>query len=374
MSELNTAKTLSDQDTEEAPPSTPVKPRRGGGWLTLLALLLAMAALALGWAGREALHALQDELDQLRLQTPPGVASLETRLTALEPWPPQLEDEIERLQQQLASLPPVSTEVPALQQALAQLSQRLDRVEQSLEALTTSPATQRREQLLHESLWLLRTANRHWQLNRDRDAALRAMELAEHNLHQLDLPWLEPIRAELARERAELRALPAIDLEGLTHELAALAEQARRLPSPQPGPLRYGREGPTDTTSAQAQHDEASLSARIWSELSGLVVVRSRTVDDAPLLPPAQSAYLRERLVLRLEQARVAALRGQPSLYREALQSAATWSQQGFDSAAPETVALVEQLERLQSRPVVHAPLDLSGSLTLLRQHLDGQP
>jgi len=104
-----------------------------------------------------------------------------------------------------------------------------------------------------------------------------------------------------------------------------------------------------------------------WEEMKGLVRIRDLEGQDAPLLAPAQSYFLRENLKLRLLSARVALLaRDEPS-FRDDLKASQAWIAKYYDARAKPTVAALATLKQIADTPVAIAVPDINASLAAVR-------
>jgi uroporphyrin-3 C-methyltransferase len=102
---------------------------------------------------------------------------------------------------------------------------------------------------------------------------------------------------------------------------------------------------------------------RLLEGLGGLVTVsRDRQVE--PLPEPESRFLLQQNLLLQIESARLAALRGEPATYRDALQRVDDWVAAYFDSASPMVSAVRERLDGLMQEPVKVETPDIAGVLS----------
>lgn len=214
-------------------------------------------------------------------------------------------------------------------------------------------------------------------LNHDVRSALLALEIADQRLALLNDPRLFRVREAIATERSRLQALPRPDLTSVSLTLSALIDRADSLPlRARATPRNYGA---LNRSHADNARSEAHLPAwkRAWHSIENavaslFVIRRDARASSLRLLPAEDEAVIGHVLILKLESARIAMLRGETAAFRAALASAADWLRQFF--ATDEDVvsnALIE-LDRLQALELSAPAPDISGSLGLLRQQLDG--
>jgi uroporphyrin-3 C-methyltransferase len=112
------------------------------------------------------------------------------------------------------------------------------------------------------------------------------------------------------------------------------------------------------------------LPEAIWEEIKGLVVVRRHQQPTEPLLPPAEAWFLQQNLRLKLEEAQLALLRRETSLFRSKLEEARVWIVTFFDNDSPAVNNATSTLKSLaQVELKINIP-DVSGSLRELRRLL----
>jgi len=239
----------------------------------------------------------------------------------------------------------------------------------ALEALYQELARNRDEWQLAEIEQVLAIAQQQLQLSGNVRAALLALQLAEGRLSRADRPQFLPVRRALARDIERLKALPALDVPGLSLALDRLAASVDALPLAfderveRPAPAKSAKAG------AAAQEDGffERLGGDVWRELRQLVVVRRFDAPEPPLLPPPQAWFLRENLKLRLLNARLALLTRDEAGYREDLRTAQNWIQRYFDARAKGSQAALAQLKQLSSASVTFEPPSISDSLDAVR-------
>jgi uroporphyrin-3 C-methyltransferase len=237
----------------------------------------------------------------------------------------------------------------------------------ALEALYQELARNRDEWQLAEIEQVLAIAQQQLQLSGNVRAALLALQLAESRLSRADRPQFLPVRRALARDIERLKALPSLDVPGLSLALDRLAASVDALPLA--FDERIERAASAKSAKAATAPDEGFLKrfgGEIWRELRQLVEVR-RVDAEPPLLPPQQAWFLRENLKLRLLNARVSLLTRDEAGYREDLRTAQNWIQRYFDARAKGSLAALAQLKQLSSASVSFEPPSIADSLEAVR-------
>jgi uroporphyrin-3 C-methyltransferase len=238
----------------------------------------------------------------------------------------------------------------------------------ALEALYQELARNRDEWQLAEIEQVLAIAQQQLQLSGNVRAALLALQLAESRLSRADRPQFLPVRRALARDIERLKALPSLDVPGLSLALDRLASSVDALP------LAF--EERVERPAAKAAKPGAvapeegffrKFGGEVWHELRQLVVVRRVDSAEPPLVPPQQAWFLRENLKLRLLNARVSLLTRDEAGYREDLRTAQNWIQRYFDARAKGSLAALAQLKQLSSASVSFEPPSIADSLEAVR-------
>jgi uroporphyrin-3 C-methyltransferase len=104
-----------------------------------------------------------------------------------------------------------------------------------------------------------------------------------------------------------------------------------------------------------------------------MVRIRQRDVAMEAPLTPDQFYYLQQNMHLMLEQAQVALLREEPSLYQHSLQRVEQWLDQYLMAEDERTRAVRTTLSELQQWQVAPAAPDISASLRQLQKLVEQQ-
>jgi len=233
----------------------------------------------------------------------------------------------------------------------------------ALEALYQELARNRDEWVLAEIEGILTTAAQQLQLAGNVRAALIALEAADKRLARADRPQLIPLRKVINADMDRLKALPAVDVPGLTLKLDNLIAAVDTLPlaaesRPQPPPV---------PAPARSVGFWSQLTGEFWRDLKELLRVRVADSPEVPLLPPDQSWFLRENLKLKLLSARLALLARDEAAFRADLKTSATWLGQHFDSKAKAVANAAATLKQLGESELALKLPDLAESLEAVR-------
>lgn len=332
------------------------KPRRS--WIGALALLISLAAAGgaayLWWqqqGQRESLNRIGGLQDDAR--------KLETKLSGLEDRLDRLLETDERLAIDMAS---VRENLSSQRLQLDELPLRVGRLERALEDVPGVADQARATWLLSEAEYYLRVGNAQLTLARNPVVALRALELADEKLRDVGDPGLTRVRAMLADEITALRAMPDPDAEGIALRLGSLARSLNELPFARQQPGTFGRDNVADA--------ELTGLDRAWAAIKNaflsLVRVKSTNEDVMPLRTAAEESLLLRSMETELALARLALIRGEGDLFRDALDGVDLALRQYFDMNDNAVVGTLDQIAELRGADLPESLPDISGSLQLL--------
>lgn len=223
----------------------------------------------------------------------------------------------------------------------------------------------RNDWLLAEADYLLRLANHRLLLARDIGSALAAMQTADERLHDMANPAVIPVRKLLAEDINQLKAVQAPDIAGLSARLSALAHSVDSL-SLLAEYVNTANTSNEETKPAQVD-DWKQLPEAIWGDMKKLLVIRERHGKVIPLLSPEQHFFLQQNLKLKLEQAQLALLNAEQTIYQQRLQTASTWVHDFFKPEDPASKAMLSEIEQLGKENIKPTLPDISASYRALQ-------
>ena len=248
---------------------------------------------------------------------------------------------------------------------VAQLEARLAESQSqqlALEALYQELSRNRDEWQLAEIEQVLAIASQQLQLAGNVRAALLALQLAEARLAKADRPQFVPLRQALARDIERLKALPVLDVPGMSARIDSLVATVDSLPLAFEERSVATKEKPSSEGGFWSR-----LGSEVWSELRQLVIVRRVGSSEPPLLPPPQAYFLRENLRLRLLNARLSLLSRDEAGYREDLRAAQAWIGRYFDVRSKPAADALAQLKQLSASSISFEMPTISESLEAVR-------
>ena len=106
-------------------------------------------------------------------------------------------------------------------------------------------------------------------------------------------------------------------------------------------------------------------------KLSDYIIIRRRDVPMQALMDPQWEGLVRQNLRMLLEQAQVALLSGNESLYSESLQRAQHWVAEFFESDEAAARAMAREITQLTDLNVAASMPDVSRSLRALDEAVE---
>jgi uroporphyrin-3 C-methyltransferase len=182
----------------------------------------------------------------------------------------------------------------------------------------------------------------------------------------VDDPQVIAVREALAVELAQLRALPLVDVAGLFAQLTAQAALVDELAVV---PASAQQDGSAAST-------EATTEARGWwngvQQTIGEYFVVTRSTDAImPQLGAQEQSMIRALIQLRIEQAKVALLRGEPRVYQSALDEALAASREWLGADDGAAANFLATLETLRDSSIVADVPQFDAALTAVHQLSD---
>jgi len=233
----------------------------------------------------------------------------------------------------------------------------------ALEALYRDLAPSRDELALSEVEQILVLASQQLSLAGNVHAALAGLQVADAKLAQLDRPQLGAVRRALARDMDRLKAVPYVDVAGISIKLDQSIEAIGRLP------LAKDERVTARAEPAMPTNDSAWIRFLhgLWNDLRSVIRIQVEDHPPAPLITPEQSFFLRENLRLRLLSARLALLARDDRSFKADLSAARDWLNEYFDKGNRQVQATLATLAQLASIAMPEEMPDLSASLDAVR-------
>jgi uncharacterized protein HemX len=358
----------------ESPRNPSAPPKRVSGvsafWVFFWALP-ALAALGLsGWQWREtrrnfAETYLEFEKFEIRLSEIEAAAA-KTSTSSIQPReePTVLRDRLGAFETRISG---VESKISTYENALAEAKAR----QVPPETLPRKPSSSRDASLVLEAERSVAFAAQSLQLAGDARGAILALQSADSRLSE-DAQFIG-LRKAIARDLARLRALPRIDRAGMSIRLENVISMLDTLPL-----AIDARPGEDASPAVPPVNAEASLisaeywkqaGSRAWKKIRGHIRVQRIDRQEAVLLAPEQTFFLRENCRLRLLSARATLLSADQRLFRIDVEQARKWIEAYFDTNKAQVKAVLETLNELSKTEISVELPSLDESFSALKAY-----
>ncbi len=271
----------------------------------------------------------------------------------------------QQAEQKLAKL---EAEQTAYVQQIAQLKSQV----QTVANVANSPQTRSITSILADSNFLLNNALRKVTSDNDLESAKVLLKDAEKLVAVSTAPEAVKVQQAIQADLNTLSSIKEVDQDALMLKLTHLAKQIDDLA------MLNSEEAPKEKTaenvSSSLEDWKNNLENNAESFLSHFIRISDKEGNSAQKLftSPSQEAYLRENIRLRLQIATLAIPRGQTVLYKESLDTVATWVRSYFDTKNNNVTAFLSEVDKLAEQPITTDVPQQLNSLDLLNS-LSGQ-
>lgn len=275
-------------------------------------------------------------------------------------------------QDRLVAPEPLEFDDSALRELESALTEDVERLTAQLaslqrEQLSASNATDRGWKVL-EAQYLIGIANQKLSLEGDVATAIAQLELADQALVDSGSTSVFAVRQGLAGDLQRLRNIEVLDREGIYLRLDALLAEMETIDL-----LNSMRSDFEDRRNAESQplrlgDDANSLLEASFDFLGSIFVWREWEETPEAMLAPGQDDLIKQNLRLMLEQAQLALLMRDNSLYQQALAKSIDWFRRYAVTDSAQGQALTADLNQLRAIDIDPLLPPLSQSLSLINQ------
>ena len=333
------------------PADTPRPASSWPGYAGLLVALLATAGVGYLWNNQQAQQSLNEQFTNTQRELTTRGAELGRVTGDIK----NLGATDQKLDDNLAAL------TKRIERQLEELPARMTRIEGTLDKIPGVNEQARSAWLLAEAEYFLRIANAQLNLVGNINVSLRALELADTKIKDLNDPGLTRVRAKISDERTALKAVPQPDTESIVLELGSLAQSLHTLPLSKTAPGHFSTDNDKGTETGWQRAWRVIIDA-----LSSIISVRRNDEAIVPLMSASEEALLIRSLDIELQIARLAVIRNEGKLYRASLQSVSERLNQYFAGDSQQVIAAQATINRLAAINLPETLPDISGSLSLL--------
>ncbi|GJM12867.1 MAG: hypothetical protein DHS20C12_12700 [Pseudohongiella sp.] len=277
------------------------------------------------------------------------------------------------LQQAQQTIPePIEFDDSIVQELESALSQEIDRLSAQLAELQsaqlqTNNTTDRAWKIL-EAQYLVGLANQKLRLEGDVATSISQLDLADQALVESGSSSVFAVRQAIASDLQKLRNIDVLDREGLYLRLDNLIAELENIDLLNSMRTEFENRRNTESQPLQLGSDANSMLDSSFEFLSSIFVWREWEETPEAMLAPGQDDLIKQNLRLMLEQAQLALLMRDNSLYQQAIVKSQNWFQRYavLDSLQGQTLsAELSSLSTIDIDPLLPA---LSQSLSLINQ------
>ncbi|WP_340622107.1 uroporphyrinogen-III C-methyltransferase [Xenorhabdus siamensis] len=274
------------------------------------------------------------------------------------------------VQQQSADKQDADDKIEAMKNALEQantqrqqLDNRMAELQDRMSAITNSDIENWR---LAQANFLVKMASRKIWSDQDIATAIALLKDADSSLTEMNDPSLLHARSTIMQDIDMLSKINQVDIDGIILTLNQLSNQVDNLPLVDSVEQGKPMDGDDKGISASLSDWRENLSKSWHSFMDNFITIKPRDGSKEPLLAPKQEIYLRENIRSKLLIAVQAAPRRQVDTYKESLKSVSTWVRAYFDTSMPDTVTFLNEVDKLEKRPLsIDIPEQLNSQTVL---------
>lgn len=266
----------------------------------------------------------------------------------------------------------VDTNANSLQQVQNDFIKKIDGLNKELQTAMKQKLYQNNDWLLLKVRYCLELAqiNAHWSDNFNTTVAL--LQQADELLKHINASKIFTIRQAIAKEIAQLKSIPIIDIAGILSQLDAAQLSINTL-SIQSLVEQHEVKNNNSTPEKSSKTGWRRRMQDSMSFLEKLVVIRRNNENIQPLISPLYESALKESIRLNLQEAQWAVLNNNPAVYQLALNQAITNIKRAFNVTSHNTAALIKQLNDLQNIKLTQEKPVIGQAISLLNQMIDNK-
>jgi uroporphyrin-3 C-methyltransferase len=217
MSEANSPVVVEAAQPPSPPPASEQPPRERDHGVAGLHLAIALVSLILAVGLAVATYFIWHQVQQLVVEQASVEAGVSERIQPLR-------TSLDGLNLALAN------ERQSYEARVSKLDEDLQGVSHRISVVASLFGRSERGWTLAEIEYLLRIANQRLQLQRDVKTAAQALKAADERLRELADPHYISVREQIARDLDAVKAVPAVDVDGLSVRLSAALASLDELP------------------------------------------------------------------------------------------------------------------------------------------------
>lgn len=263
------------------------------------------------------------------------------------------------------SLTEVTEKIATLTSSLDKADATAKEQQQAIASLQAAANGNMNKWLIAESIYLVKMAGNQLAIAKENAPTLSLLQQAQATLARINDENLQTIKQSIADDIATLQNAAPIDVNTLYGQLQTVDSKIETLPLP-PTPLSANHEVVTIPTDAPWWKKGL---LKTWQGLQQIVIVRNVSPDALPLVLPDQKIFLMQNLHVQLQQAMLALLQRQQTVYAASLTQTAAWVSRYFVQDDANTIAVLAMITDLQKVSIALPEVDLAALLSQLESY-----
>jgi uroporphyrin-3 C-methyltransferase len=275
-------------------------------------------------------------------------------------------------QAQLTAPEPIEFDDSSVRELESALSEEIGSLTAQLGALQaaqllTNNATDRAWKIL-EGQYLVGLASQKLRLEGDVVTAISQLEIADQALVDSGSSSVFAVRQAIAVDLQTLRNIEILDREGIYLRLDTLLFEMENIDLLNSMRTEFENRRNAESQPLQLNSDASSFLDSSFEFLGSIFVWREWEETPEAMLAPGQDDLIKQNLRLMLEQAQLALLMRDNSLYRQAMAKSQDWFQRYAVTNSAQGQALANELNQLRIIDIDPVLPALSQSLSLINQ------
>jgi len=275
-------------------------------------------------------------------------------------------------QAQLVALEPIEFDNSDLRELESTLSEEIESLTTQLAdiqavQLLANNATDRTWKFL-EGQYLVNIANRKLRLEGDVDTAISQLEIADQALRDSGSSSVFAVRQAIASDLQKLKSIDILDREGIYLRLDGLLAEMENIDLLNSMRVEFENRRNAESQPLQLGSDTNSFLDSSFEFLGSIFVWREWEETPEAMLAPGQDDLIKQNLRLMLEQAQLALLMRDNSLYQQAMAKSQDWFQRYAITDSLQGQALTRELSQLRAIDINPLLPALNQSLLLINQ------
>jgi uroporphyrin-3 C-methyltransferase len=275
-------------------------------------------------------------------------------------------------QAQLVALEPIEFDDSSVRELESLLSEKIDSLTSQLAdlqaaQLLTNNATDRAWKIL-EGQYLVGLANQKLRLEGDVVTAISQLEIADQALVDSGSSSVFAVRQAIAGDLQKLRNIEVLDREGIYLRLDSLIAEMENIDLLNSMRTEFENRRNAESQPLQLGSDTNSFLDSSFEFLGSIFVWREWEETPEAMLAPGQDDLIKQNLRLMLEQAQLALLMRDNSLFQQAMAKSQDWFQRYAVTESIQGQALAIELNQLRAIDIDPLLPALNQSLSLINQ------